>query len=501
MSFVPLLRDSMIRILALALLSLVPSGPDARPNVVLILADDLGYGDVHALSDTSRISTPNLDALAAEGITFTDAHSPSAVCTPTRYGVLTGRYCWRSRLKSGVLGGYSPPLLEPGQATLGTLFQGAGYRTAAIGKWHLGMELPRLSEDVDTSTWDGDPGIDFAGTITDGPTHHGFDRFFGVAASLDMAPYVYVRDDRFAAVPTVQQEGMAFPWFVRQGPRSIDFRLSNVLDDLTREAVEFLEESAKGERPFFLYLALTAPHKPTLPHDHFRGRTGLGEYGDFVGQVDWTIGRVLMALEDAGVADETLVVCTSDNGSYMYRRGEEEVDHVIDPRNQGYRASHHRPNGPWRGTKADIYEAGHHVPFFARWSGRIPPGTRNAETICHVDLYATFAEVLGVEVEDGAAEDSVSLVGLLRGEEGAHRGVPVVHHSGNGTFALREGRWKLVFCTGSGGRENPIGKPFDGVRLFDLEADPTESADVADGHRDVVERMTRRLAELQYGTG
>ena len=487
----------MMHSLILSLLSLLPTGPELPPNVVVILADDMGYGDVHALNPASRIPTPHLDRLAAEGMAFTDAHSPSGVCTPTRYGLLTGRYCWRSRLKKGVLGGYSTPLLDPGQATLGTLFQEAGYHTAAVGKWHLGMALPKLADDANTSAWSGDPGIDFEGKITDGPTHHGFDRYFGVTASLDMAPYVYVRDDHFAAQPTVQQKGMKFPHFVRKGPRSIDFRLENVLDDLTREAVAFIEESAGGERPFFLYLPLTAPHKPTLPHDHFRGRTGLGEYGDFIEQVDWTIGRVLKALSDTGVAGETLVICTSDNGSYMFERDEGKEDHVANPKNQGYRPDHHRPNAAWRGTKADIYEAGHRVPFFARWPGRIEAGSRNLEPICHVDLYATLAAAIGADVVEGAAEDSVSLLPLMRGEEGARRGTPVVHHSGNGTFALREGRWKAIFCSGSGGREKPVGKPFDAVRLFDLESDPGERSDVAAENPEIVERLSKRLEEIR----
>ena len=480
------------------LLLLCPlASPQDRPNVVLILADDLGYGDVRPLNPGSSIPTPAFDGLAEAGMTFTDAHSPSAVCTPTRYGVLTGTYCWRTRLKSGVLGGYSTPLLDPDQPTLATLLTGAGYQTAAVGKWHLGMALPKTEEDANTSAWAGDPGIDFGGVITDGPTHHGFGSYFGVTASLDMAPYVYVRDDRFEAQPTAQQPGQPFPHFVRKGPRSIDLRLENVLDDLAREAVSFIEGAAAGDRPFFLYMPLTAPHKPTLPHDHFRGSTGLGEYGDFIEQVDWTIGRVLRALDDEGVASETLVVVTSDNGSYMFRTQDEAGDHVTTPRVQGYHPSHHRANGPWRGTKADIYEAGHRVPLFVRWPGRVEAGSLCAEPVCHVDFFATLAGILGVEVPEGAAVDSHSLLPLLEDPGAARRGAPVVHHSVNGTFALREGRWKAIFCTGSGGREKPKGRPFDGTRLFDMEADPGEMTDVAGAHPDVVARMTSQLDALR----
>lgn len=482
--------------LALILAGLAARPADA-PNVVLILADDLGYGDVSALAHGSALPTPNLDTLARAGMIFTDAHSPSAVCTPTRYGTLTGTYCWRSRLKSGVLGGYSPPLLDPGQPTLGTLLQGAGYRTAAVGKWHLGMALPTTTDDVDTRPWSGDPGIDWAGTIADGPTHHGFDSYFGVSASLDMAPYVYVRDDGFEAPPVDTQAAQPFPHFVRKGPRAEAFRPEDVLDDLTREAVAFIGEAAGEERPFFLYLPLTAPHKPTLPHERFRGATELGEYGDFVAQVDWSVGQVLTALDEAGVADETLVVFTSDNGSYMYRLEGEVEDHVDAPGKQAYRADRHRANGPWRGTKADVYEAGHRVPFFVRWPGRVAPGSTSAEPVCHVDLFATLAAVVGRDVPAGAALDSVSLLPLLDGVADATRGAPVVHHSVNGTFALRDGRWKAVFSSGSGGREKPQGKPFDGVRLFDLEVDPAESTDVAAGHPEVVARLTDRLTEIR----
>lgn len=478
------------------LLCLAPQSPP-RPNVVVILADDLGYGDVHANAPGSRLLTPAFDRIAAEGLRFTDAHSPSAVCSPTRYALMTGRYAWRTRMKSGVLGPYDPPLLGPEEATLGTLLSGAGYRTAAIGKWHLGLGLPMKEEHGETSIWQGDPGIDFGGQLSDGPTHHGFERYFGVAASLDMPPYVFVDDDRFHQLPTVQQARQPFPHFVREGPRSLDFRLDSALDDLTREAVAFIEEAAAGEAPFFLYFPLTAPHKPTLPHEHFRGRTGLGEYGDLVAQVDWTVGRVLQALDETGTAGETLLIVTSDNGSYMYRRAEREGDHVSDPTAHGYHPDHHRANGPFRGTKADIYEAGHRVPFLVRWPGRVGAGGTCAEPICHVDLFATLADLLGLEAPEGAAPDSVSLAALLEEPASARRGAPVVHHSGNGTFALREGRWKAIFSTGSGGREQPRGKPFDGTRLFDLEADPGETTDLASEHPEVVRRMTEELERLR----
>jgi arylsulfatase A-like enzyme len=389
-------------------------------------------------------------------------------------------------------------LLEPGRPTLGNLLQAAGYRTAAVGKWHLGMEMPlREGKLPENPPWAGDPGIDFGGKITDSPVHHGFDEYFGVSASLDMAPYVYVRNDGFTMQPTLQQPGVRFPHFVRPGPRAEDFVIDQVLDKLTEEATSFIERAAKGDEPFFLYLPLTAPHKPTQPHERFRGKTKLSEYGDFVAQVDWTVGRVLDALDKAQLADSTLVIYTSDNGSYMFRYDDNRKDHTDDASIQGFRAENHRANGPFRGTKADIWEAGHHVPLFMRWPGRVKPAARCDATVCLTDVYATLAEIVGKELTDGEAEDSVSLLPMLRGKR-AERGVPVIHHSVAGMFAIRDGRWKLIAGNGSGGRQQPRGKPFGKpYQLFDMQADPAESQDVAADHPDIVRRLTEELERIR----
>lgn len=488
--------------LAWSLLAVVPPclGSAAElPHIVVILADDMGYGDVHALNPESRLATPHLDRLAGEALTFTDGHSPSAVCTPTRYGLLTGRYCWRTRLERGVLGGYSRPLLAPQRTTIGSLLQGCGYQTAAVGKWHLGMELPlRDGKQRQEKRWDGDGGVDFGGRITDSPIHHGFDRYYGVSASLDMAPYVYIRNDRFTMRPTLQQPAVKFPHFVRQGPRAADFVMDEVLDRLTDEAVACIRRGAAGPKPLFLYLALTAPHKPAQPHPRYRGKTGLGEYGDFVAQVDGAVGRVLEAIDVAGIRNETLVFYSSDNGSYMYRfDGNGRKDHVEDVTVQGYRSEHHRSNGPFRGTKADIYEAGHHVPLFVRWPGHTSPGTRCAQTVCLTDLFATCAEVAGAKLSEEMAEDSFSLVPMLHGES-VPRGAPVIHHSVAGMFAIRVGRWKMIAGNGSGGRAKPRGKPFSApYQLFDLETDQAETRDVAARHPEVVKQLSAQLTSLR----
>jgi len=470
----------------------------ARPNIVLILADDMGFGDVQCLNPDSKIPTPNLDRLASEGMTFRDGHSPSAVCTPTRYGLLTGRYCWRSRLKKGVLGGYSEPLLDQDQSTIATMLKKSGYRTGAIGKWHLGMALPTKSADANTKQWDGDPGIDFAGVITDSPIHHGFDYYFGVSASLDMAPYVYIRNDHFTKLPSIQQAAVNFPHFVRKGPRADDFIVDEVLDRITDEATEFITKSA-GDTPFFLYVPFTAPHKPTQPHARFQGKTKLGEYGDFVLQTDWSVGEILNAIDKAGIAENTLVVFTSDNGSYMRLLDDVAAeDHVADSTQQSYQPANHRPNGVFRGTKADIYEAGHHVPFFVRWPGNVKPGSECSEPICHTDCYATFAQVVGQEPGQGTAPDSFSLYEMMMGNPDAKRAEPVIHHSVAGMFAIRDGNWKLILGNGSGGRERPKGKPFEEpFQLYDLATDIAESNNLAAKNPSVVERLEKKLQQLR----
>lgn len=469
-----------------------------RPNIVVILADDMGYGDVRALNTASTIPTPSLDRMAADGLTFLDAHSPSAVCTPTRYALLTGRYCWRSRLKKGVLGGYSEPLLEPRRSTVASVLHAAGYKTGAVGKWHLGMQLPKTKDSVNTKAWDGDPGIDFAGVITDSPIHHGFDSYFGVSASLDMAPYVYIRDDHFVKQPTLQQKAIKFPRFVRKGPRSDDFEIDGVLDRLTEEASNFITAAAKSDQPYFLYVPLTGPHKPAWPHPRFEGSTSLKAYGDFVHQVDWTVGEIIKSIDATGEGDNTLVIFTSDNGSYMYRYDEADAkDHIDDVTIQGFRPEHHTANGVLRGTKADIWEAGHRVPFFVRWPAVITAGGKQSTTICHTDIFATCVAVGAGQTPAGQAEDSHSFLAALQGQA-FERGAPVINHSAAGMFALRDGRWKLVFGNGSGGRQQPRGKPFEKpFQLFDLEADLAETTNVAPDHPEIVERMTQMLEEVR----
>ncbi len=475
-----------------ALLAAVVQGAD-KPNIIFILADDLGYGDVNCFHPESTIPTPHLDLLAAEGMMFTDAHSGSAVCTPTRYGVITGRYSWRTEtLKRGVLSGYSPPLISQERLTVGKMLQQQRYKTACIGKWHLGLDWTMKDGDDPKN-----PDVDWSLPLKHGPTGRGFDMFFGISASLDMPPYCYIVGNRVTNPPTVPIEASDFPKFWRKGPRSEDFVFVDVLDRLAVEADRFIAAQASRKVPFFLYMPLPAPHKPVVESEAFRGKSGLGPYGDFVMQVDSIVGKVVESVDRSGIAENTLLMVTSDNGSFMYHRPDEAEDHVGDHSLQWYKER--RSNGPFRGTKADIWEGGHRVPFIARWPAVVAAGSKCDETICHVDLMATCAEVVGVrDLPRNAAEDSFSILPLLKtGKWGKRHRAPVVHHSANGMFAIRDGKWKLVFGSGSGGREHPGGKRWEHpYHLFDMAADPAETTNVVGQHPEVVGRLTSVMLQM-----
>ena len=461
----------------------------APPNMVVILADDLGFGDVATLNPDSKIPTPNLDSLAEQGMTFVDAHTPSGVCTPTRYGLITGRYAWRTRLKRGVLNGYGEPLLASDRETIGTFLGRHGYRTAVIGKWHLGLGFAK----------DGAGAFDFSKPIDDGPHTHGFHESFIIPASLDFPPYVYIRDGKITGHPLGSQEALKFPRFMRPGELAVDLKPEDVLDDLVRQAAEFVKRSSSGSKPFLLYLPLTAPHKPVWPAQRFEGKTDLGPYGDFITHVDAAVGEVLRAIEQAGVEDNTLVIFTSDNGSFMYRlSGVDEPDHTDDETIQAYRSLNHTSNAVYRGTKADIWEGGHRVAFFVRWPAEVAAGSIQTAPVGLTDVFATLAEIVGKELPENAAEDSFSMLPLLRGGWWDSPRAPVIHHSSGGMFAIRDGRWKLVAGNGSGGREQPRGNPFERpYQLYDLEADPSERRNVYDANPSVATRLERELDRIR----
>ncbi len=457
-----------------------------KPNIVYILADDLGYGDVQCLNpQRGKIKTPNLDRLAAQGMTFTDAHSGSSVCTPTRYGILTGRYAWRTRLQSGVLYGFAPPLIAPGRLTVPALLKQHGYATACVGKWHLGMtfafsdsapqknKMDRLEQTV----------ADWSAPIKGGPTACGFDTYFGISASLDMPPFVYIENDRFTQPATCTKK------FLRQGPAAADFEAEDVLPTFARKACASIAaraSDANAGKPFFLYLPLNAPHTPIVPSKAWQGKSGLGAYADFVMQTDAVVGDVLDTLEKCGVADNTLVIFTSDNGcSPAAETGKLEA--------QGHFAS-----AQLRGYKADIWDGGHRVPFLVRWPGKVKAGSQSAQVICHTDLLATCADLLGAKLPDQAGEDSLSILPVLLGKDSQPVHEAVVHHSINGNFAIRQGSWKLEFCPGSGGWSKPRDpeakkQGLPDIQLYDLGTGLAEVKNVQAEHPEIVERLTKLL--------
>jgi arylsulfatase A len=468
----------------------------SRPNIVYILTDDQGYGDVSRLNPAGRIATPHIDRIAGEGIIFTDAHSGSSVCTPTRYGILTGRYAWRSRLKNGVLGGLSPRLIEQGRMTVASFLLEQGYHTACVGKWHLGMDwvvkqgraVSELGIESPEQVWN----VDFSQPIRNGPGSVGFLHFFGISASLDMVPYAYILDEQVTQPPDRDGD---FPWFhgrerrTRRGPAAREFDAANVLGEFTRRAVEYIGQRASDARrgkPFFLYFALASPHTPILPTGEWQGKSGVNAYADFTMETDWGVGEILRALDEHGLARNTVVMFAADNGCSP----EADFPELA--------AAGHHPSGLFRGHKADLFEGGHRVPFFVRWPGRVPAGSEHMAPVCLTDLLATCADILGVGLPDDAGEDSVSLLPVLLGRAGERERPAIVHHSINGSFAIRQGRWKLLLCPDSGGWSVPrpgsaAASNLPPVQLYDIEEDPGEQRNVHEKRPEIVRNLVALL--------
>ncbi len=484
------------------------------PNIVVVLADDMGWGDLGCYG--SAIPTPHIDRMAAEGVRATNCHSASAVCTPSRYALMTGRYAWRGPLKNFVLMGHGPALIEPSRPTLASVLKACGYATGAFGKWQLGLGWRHRDGSVrsafepgaalhDSVETDFGRDIDYAAPVAGGPTSLGFDRFFGIAGSLDMPPYAFIDQDCTVGVPaaekpyylTEQRPGLAVEGF---DEREVDVRF-------VREACAWLRDQTS---PFLCYLAPSAPHRPNVPPDFIKGRSRLGDRADGVCLVDWAVGEVRATLEAMRVADSTLFIVTSDNGAVTYFTDDS------DP-------AAHRPNGDWRGQKGDLWEGGHREPFVARWPGRLPAGATIDAPICLTDVLPLAASAAGVALPAGAAEDGRDILPLLRvarpdganGLAGGDDDRPLVHHSLAGRFALRSGRWKAIFSSGSGGgfSEPSIGNlfasgsgkahaapPWDAAhpagQLYDMAADPGETDNLWDREPDVVARLYARLCEI-----
>ncbi len=490
-----LMRNTFVLLLAAFICLSVFRGPATaddsrrRPNIVVILADDLGIGDPRCYNADSKIPTPSIDRIAREGMRFSDVHSASSVCSPTRYAILTGRYAWRTRMKSGVLQGYSRALIEPARPTIASLLRNAGYETAGFGKWHLGFQ------EFDPNRKESDQRVDYSRPLLPGPATAGFDEFFGIPASLDMPPYLFVENDHPLEMPTARigdsgDTKYARGPFWRAGAIAPSFRHADVLPRITERAVQFLDRQAASpaRKPFFLYFALTAPHTPYLPSDHFAGQSRAGDYGDFVTMVDASVGQILSALDRGRLTGETLVIMTSDNGA---RWTPEEI-----------RQFDHRANFNNRGQKSDAFEGGHRIPFLARWPGKVRAGSTSDELGCLVDLMATCADAAGLPLPPNAAEDSFSLLPAILSRK-SDRPIrdAVVHHSGSGMFAIRSGQWKLILGLGSGGFTPPVrvvAKPGEPAgQLYNLARDRQETTNVYSQNPEVVRTLTEKLERIR----
>ena len=456
-------------------------GEPPLPNILFILADDMGYGDVSCYNENSKIQTPFIDELAAEGILFTDAHTSSSVCTPTRYGIVTGRYSWRSTLKKGVANGYSKALIKSDRQTIAGFLKASGYKTACIGKWHLGWDWANIEAGKDS--------VDFSQKVKNGPTDLGFDYFYGFSGSLDMAPYVWVENDMPTMVPTKTTVDRGDQSWWREGLTSDDFSHIQVLPDITSRTVSFINENADSGQPFFVYMPLPAPHTPILPTEPFQGKSGLeNPYGDFVMMVDWVVGQVMKSLEESGIAENTILIFSTDNGCSP----EADFEQLA--------AKGHHPSYVYRGHKADIFEGGHRVPFVVRWTDRVKPG-KSDQLLCTTDLFATFADLVGKKLPDNVAEDSYSFLPVLNLKSDAVTRESIVHHSINGSFAYRKGEWKVIFCPGSGGwsdpRPNSEGiEALPDVQLYNLKSDAAEEHNLQAANKDLVENYRSELTEI-----
>ena len=475
--------------------------PSPLPNIVYILADDLGYGDVSAYNPEGKIRTPNIDKLAARGMRFTDAHSPSSVCTPTRYAIMTGRYPWRSRLPVGVLRGYSRPLIEEERPTVASMLRSRGYRTGVVGKWHLGLgwtpkpeHAGRLADPMYGIRDEMDPAhIDLDKPMTAGPNSVGFDYSFVLPASLDMPPYAYVENHRLvepltSSTPLSKPDTGYAGAFWREGLKSPSFDFHDVLPRFVRQASDFIRRQQSG-KPFFLYVPMPAPHTPWMPIAPWKGRSAVGEYGDFTEQVDASVGAILHTLDSMGFSKNTIVIFTSDNGPYW------RSDYIA--------KYNHRSAGPWRGMKGDAFEGGHRIPFIVSWPGKVKPGSVSHATTTLANLMATAAEITGVKFKYmDHPVDSHSILPVLTGQsEQVPFQTGVVHSSSVGFFAVRKGDWKLIEGLGSGGfttpkqiKPNPGGP--DG-QLFNLKEDPAEEKDLFLTHPEKVKELRQELKKIK----
>ncbi len=480
---------TIVLLLPLALCCCSSDEPGQHPNIVLILADDFGIGDIQAHYPENKIATPYLDGLVREGMSFTDAHSPSAVCTPTRYGLLTGRYSWRTRLQEWVLAAYEPPLIAEGRPTLPEALRASGYATALIGKWHLGWEWGGPQPSRMTEVRNGQKTLewDFTRPIENGPTTRGFDYYFGVDLP-NMPPFTFIENDTVVVQPTERyrhdtSEGVVLPCGFEGSPMAPGWRLRAIVPELTQRAVDKVRELAAGEESFFLLYSMTSPHEPISPSEPFRGKSGIAPIADFVMETDWSAGQVIEAVDEAGVADDTIVIFTADNGHSHYTGWDELVE------------AGHMPSGPLRGHKGDVWEGGHRVPLLVRWPGRVEANASSDRLVSLTDVFATCLDAIGADLPLDGAEDSVSFLDAALGAPGAEGRQSLVSHSNHGEFAYRDGPWKLVFRNASENLGQSRGLPRV-TELYNLESDLAEAVDLAGERADMVEELRARFDEV-----
>lgn len=476
------------------------------PNIVYILADDMGYGDVAAFNADAKVKTPNIDRLTKEGMRFTDAHTTSSVCTPSRYSILTGRYPWRSRLSVGVLRGYSRTLIDEGQPTVASMLKTKSYHTGVVGKWHLGIDWVPKDAYKDSIKPENNKDkmfgvrremnpeeIDFSKTATGGPATQGFDYSYVLPASLDMPPYVYVQNGHITEPLTGYTKGNKLESgytgpFWREGLMAQNFDFSDVLPAFTRKADDFIIRESGKKDPFFLYFPMPAPHTPWMPGQAFIGKSQAGEYGDYVQEVDAAVGKVLHTLDSLGIADNTVVFFASDNGPYW--------------RPNFVEMFHHSAAGPFRGMKGDVFEGGHRVPFIIRYPGKVQPGTVSEAPTTLANLMATCADITGQSSSKFETEDSYSVFPIITGKAKVNTEQPaIVNISSKGFFDIRKGSWKLIDKLGSGGFTVPSSvktEPGGPVgQLYDLSNDIHEDHNLYEQYPEKVKELTELLMKIK----
>lgn len=464
-----------------------------QPNIIYILADDMGQGDTTAYNTAGKIPTPNLKKLANEGMTFNNIHSNSSVCTPTRYGVMTGRYAWRTSLKNGVYGGYSKHLIPPERETLPSLLKKQGYATAMTGKWHLGMDMTS-SDGKDIHRGFG-KNADLSKPISNGPNANGFDYYYGISASLNMSPHAYIENTKVQGdlmylkdKKSVKAAGLIG---AKTGWMATGFKQDQVQTTFINKAISWIEQQQKSnsKQPFFVYLSLNSPHSPIVPSEQFIGKSGLTAHGDFTMEMDHEIGRLMSALDTMDISDNTLIVFTADNGTSPAAK----LDQM--------QAKGHFSSMDYRGLKGSLYEGGHRVPFIVRWPSTVKAGSTTNYHGSLVDMLATVADINDVTLADNAGEDSVSFLPVLQGKtvDDTNRGV--VYHSDAGYYAIAKGKWKLILHKAGGTRrlnpkdsQNPVKNSGD-IQLFNMDIDPTERASVHASNSEVVTSLSKLLTD------